>query len=247
MHGQVDERSKFCFIFFHIPTSFKSSFEKHNRGWPHGQAVKFTRSSQVPWGFAGSHPGCRHGTARQAILRWCPHIAQPEALTTRIYNSVPGGFGEKKKQQKKIGNRCLLRYQSLKNQKRGVNWCERGKDCTIHKQNHQLLNHQVFCLFVFCRGRFTLSQHLLPISLLCFFLSFSPLKPQYVVLGSCKFFWFFYVSRCHSMATDRRVAWFCIWELNLGHQSRVCQTLTARPSGLTVNHQILRVNERSMK
>ena len=30
------------------------------------------------------------------------HIAQPEALTTRIYNYVPGGFGEKKKEKKKI-------------------------------------------------------------------------------------------------------------------------------------------------
>ena len=33
------------------------------------------------------------------------HTAQPEALTTRIYNSVLGGFGEKKK-KKKIGSRC---------------------------------------------------------------------------------------------------------------------------------------------
>ena len=29
------------------------------------------------------------------------HIAQPEALTTRIYNYVLGGFGEKKKKGKK--------------------------------------------------------------------------------------------------------------------------------------------------
>ena len=28
------------------------------------------------------------------------HIAQPEALTTRIYNYVLGGFGEKKKKEK---------------------------------------------------------------------------------------------------------------------------------------------------
>ena len=33
------------------------------------------------------------------------HIAQPEALTTRIYNHVPGGFGEKG-EKRKIGNRC---------------------------------------------------------------------------------------------------------------------------------------------
>ena len=34
------------------------------------------------------------------------HIAQPEALTTRIYNYVLGGFEEKKEKKKKIGNRC---------------------------------------------------------------------------------------------------------------------------------------------
>ena len=36
------------------------------------------------------------------------HIAQPESLTTRIYNYVLGGFVEekKKKEKKKIGNSC---------------------------------------------------------------------------------------------------------------------------------------------
>ena len=36
------------------------------------------------------------------------NLAQPEGPTTRIYNYVLGGFGEKKrkKEKKKIGNRC---------------------------------------------------------------------------------------------------------------------------------------------
>ena len=35
------------------------------------------------------------------------HIAEPEGPTTRIYNYVLGGSGEKKKKKKKkIGNRC---------------------------------------------------------------------------------------------------------------------------------------------
>ena len=34
------------------------------------------------------------------------------------------------------------------------------------------------------------------------------------------------------MATDRPVVWFCPQEPNLGHQSRVSWTLTAKPSGL---------------
>ena len=32
------------------------------------------------------------------------HIAQPEALTTRVYNYVPGDFKDKEKEKKKIGN-----------------------------------------------------------------------------------------------------------------------------------------------
>ena len=33
-------------------------------------------------------------------------MAQPGALTTRIYDYVLGDFGEKKKKKKKIANRC---------------------------------------------------------------------------------------------------------------------------------------------
>ena len=33
-------------------------------------------------------------------------IAQLEGPITRIYNYVLGGFGEKKEEKKKIGNRC---------------------------------------------------------------------------------------------------------------------------------------------
>ena len=43
------------------------------------------------------------------------HIAQPEALTTRIHNYVLGAFWEKNKEKKKkIGNSCYLRCESLK-------------------------------------------------------------------------------------------------------------------------------------
>ena len=36
------------------------------------------------------------------------HIAQPEALTTRIYNCVLGGFGEKKKGKKRNKKKTKL-------------------------------------------------------------------------------------------------------------------------------------------
>ena len=47
-------------------------------------------------GFASSDPGCGHGTVHEAMLRQGP----TEALTTKIYNYVLGGFGEKKKKKK---------------------------------------------------------------------------------------------------------------------------------------------------
>ena len=37
-----------------------------------GQVIKFAHSTLVALGFAGSDPGRRHGTTRQAMLRWCP-------------------------------------------------------------------------------------------------------------------------------------------------------------------------------
>ena len=63
---------------------------------------------------------------------------------------------------------------------------------------------------------------------------FSPLKPQYMVAYSCKFFWFFYVSHHHSMATDRQVVWFCALGTKPGPLKQ--SALSARPSGLAFNN-----------
>ena len=62
---------------------------------PLGRVVKLVCSASAAQGFAGSDPGRGHGTAHQAAS----HIAQPEALTTEIYNYVLGGFGKKKKRR----------------------------------------------------------------------------------------------------------------------------------------------------
>ena len=40
--------------------------------WPRGRVVEFVRSASAARGFAGLHPGCRHGTACQVMLRGCP-------------------------------------------------------------------------------------------------------------------------------------------------------------------------------
>ena len=87
--------------------------------------------------------------------------------------------------------------------------------------------------FLFLQGK--IHPKLTSVANLPPFSSFSfPLKPQYIVVYSCKFFWFFFVSRCNSMATDRGVVWFRAQELDPGHQSRARWTLTARPSGLAL-------------
>ena len=57
--------------------------------------VQFACSASVAQGFTSSDPGHGHGHAEAAS-----HIAQPEGPTTRIYNCVLGGLGEKKKKKK---------------------------------------------------------------------------------------------------------------------------------------------------
>ena len=61
--------------------------------------VKFVHSASVAQGFTGPDPGLRHGSSSHGEV--ASHIAQPEALTTIVYNYVLGGFREKKKKKKK--------------------------------------------------------------------------------------------------------------------------------------------------
>ena len=70
--------------------------------------VKFARSASAIQGFAGPDPGCGHGSTH-------PHMAQLEGPTTRIYNYVLGGFGEKEQEKKreKDWQSCYLGCQSL--------------------------------------------------------------------------------------------------------------------------------------
>ena len=63
--------------------------------------VKLPCSISAAGDFTGSDPGRGHGSTHQAMVEAASHIAQPEALTTRIYNFVLRGFGEKKKKKRK--------------------------------------------------------------------------------------------------------------------------------------------------
>ena len=56
------------------------------------------RSASAAPGLVGSDSGRRHGIA-SGHAEMASHIAQPEALTARIHNYVPGGFWEKKEKK----------------------------------------------------------------------------------------------------------------------------------------------------
>ena len=87
-----------CAIFIYLVMClFKSiAFNKKLRGRPRGRVVKFVHSASAGPGFRSWawtwHRSSGHDEAAS-------HIAQLEALTTRIYNYILGGFGEKNKKK----------------------------------------------------------------------------------------------------------------------------------------------------
>ena len=68
--------------------------------WLNGQ---FTRSASAAQGFTGSDPGCRHGIAHQAMLRWhptCHNQKDPQLKYTTMYRGL---WKEEGKKDKSIG------------------------------------------------------------------------------------------------------------------------------------------------
>ena len=53
----------------------------------------------------GSDPECGLGNRSSSHAEAASHIAELEGLTTRTYNYILRGFGEKKKEKRKIDNR----------------------------------------------------------------------------------------------------------------------------------------------
>ena len=84
--------------FIYLKDSIKT-LKRRSVGWPRGWVVKLAHSAWVAQGFPGLDPGHGHGTVHQAMLKAASHIAQPEALTARIYNYVLGGFGEEEEEE----------------------------------------------------------------------------------------------------------------------------------------------------
>ena len=65
----------------------------------YGRVGKFVPSTLAAQGFAGSDPGYGQGTVQA--------IAQPEALTTGIYNYVLGCFGETKEKKERLAEKDI--------------------------------------------------------------------------------------------------------------------------------------------
>ena len=78
-------------------------------GQPRGQVVKFVCSAAAAQGFAGSDPGHKHGTARQATLRQHPTChKQKEPELKNIQLCTGGIWGEKAEKKKKEDQQQLL-------------------------------------------------------------------------------------------------------------------------------------------
>ena len=58
--------------------------------------VRFACSASAAQGVTSSDPGHGHGTTHQGHVEAVSHMPQLEGPTTKIYNYVLGGFGEKK-------------------------------------------------------------------------------------------------------------------------------------------------------
>ena len=56
----------------YIHNRSKRSIKKISWGQPRGWVVKFMHSTSAAQAFTSSDPGRGHGTAPQAMLRWCP-------------------------------------------------------------------------------------------------------------------------------------------------------------------------------
>ena len=61
--------------------------------------VKFAHSASAAQGFTNSGSWARTWHHSSGHVEAASQIAQPEALTTRTYNYVMGGFGEKTKKK----------------------------------------------------------------------------------------------------------------------------------------------------
>ena len=71
-------------------------------GLAHGQVAKFAHSASAAQGFEGSDPGCGHGTAHQAMLRWHPTCHNQKDLQLEYTTMYRGPLGRRRKKIKSL-------------------------------------------------------------------------------------------------------------------------------------------------
>ena len=107
------------FILFDLVTlSLGIILKKNNQqGQPHGRVFKFARFALVAQGFTGSHPGRRHGTTHQAMLRRHPtqHIQKDLQLEyTTVYWRA---LGRRRRRRKEDWQQMLAQVPIFKKEK----------------------------------------------------------------------------------------------------------------------------------
>ena len=86
----------------------KGRIKTMSRGRPRGGVVKFAHSAALAQGFAGLDPGCRQGTARQAMVRQRPTCHNQKDLQLRHTTMYWGDLGRKSRKRKKKDWQQLL-------------------------------------------------------------------------------------------------------------------------------------------
>uniref|UniRef100_A0A9L0TG77 Uncharacterized protein n=1 Tax=Equus caballus TaxID=9796 RepID=A0A9L0TG77_HORSE len=76
-------------------------FKTYYRGRPCGRVVKFMHSALAAQVFASLDPGSGHGTARQAMLRWCPACHNYKDQQLKYTTMYWGDLGRKSKNKTK--------------------------------------------------------------------------------------------------------------------------------------------------
>ena len=100
------------------------------RGWPRGWVVKFMHSTLVVQGFTSSDPGCRHGTAHQAVLRWRPTCHNQKDLQLEYTTMYWGALGTRRRRRRRRKRRLPTDVSS------GANLEKRNSFQSIRKRDN---------------------------------------------------------------------------------------------------------------
>ena len=118
VHSDIKQKKNFFKIGIWLPNRLSFIYCLHlkvvsSRGQPHGWVVKLAHSAAggpVFWQFKAWAQTWYYSSSHAEAVS---HMPQLEGSTTKIYNHVPGGFGEKKEKENKIFKKNKI-FKSLK-------------------------------------------------------------------------------------------------------------------------------------